>query len=349
MAALMTLVCAVFHRGLLHTIYGGVEPDVMRSAETYFFITALAYPFLALNNASAALFRATGNSRLPMLVSAVVNVVHIAGNALLILVFRLGVEGVALCTLGTRILGGVVMLVFQRRPEQAISLGGILKTRPDWCMIRMILRVGIPTGIENSLFQFGKLMMSGIVSTLGTTAIAVQAMTSTLEGFQSTPATAIGLGLVTVAGQCMGAGKPLEARRAIIKLTLLGTVVLAVSNIIVLVLTGPITSFAGMEQVSGGMTVSLMRLITGVKFFLWPLAVLPAYGMRAAGDVKYSMLVSTISMWSLRLGLCYILCRVVGLGVVGVWLAMFADWLSRSVFYLARFLRGTWMKKKVLI
>jgi putative MATE family efflux protein len=349
LSTLMAALCVLFRGVLLRGIFGSVDGDVMSAAQIYFLITAISYPFIALNDASAALFRAAGNSRLPMLVSLGANIIHIAVNAVLIFGLRLGVEGAAISTLLSRMLGALVMLLFQRRPGQAITLDNIRAYRPDKRLIRMILFVGIPAGIENCLFQLGKLLVQSAVSTLGTRAIAVQALTSTMEGLQSMPSVAIGLGLLTVAGYCMGAGRPDEARRYIIKLTKLSAAVLAACCGIVFVLTKPITGLAGMDAGSTEMTLRLMAFISVFKVFLWPFAFTPANGMRAAGDVRYTMLVSTVSMWVLRVGLCYVLIRGVGMGIEGVWIAWLSDWLCRAVFFLVRFLNGKWMEKKVLV
>lgn len=348
LSVLLTLICVVFRVTILRVIFGAVDADVMRASRIYFFITALSYPFIALNNSSSSLYRAAGNSKLPMMVSLGTNIVHIGINAVLIYGLKLGVEGAAISTLTSRILGAAAMLLFQRKPGQDITLDHLRAYRPDMKIIRMILYIGIPTGIESSLFQLGKLLVQSTVSTLGTAAIAVQALTSMMETLQSMPSNAIGLGLVTVAGFCMGAGKIGEARRNIIKLTGLATLALAVTIAITLLLTKPIAMLAGMNAQSTDMTFSLMKLIAAVKIFTWPLAFIPVSGMRAAGDVKYTMLVSTISMWVLRVGLAYYLCRYTGVGLTGVWIAMFADWSCRAVFYVIRFLKGTWMHKRVL-
>lgn len=349
LSVLLSTICISLRGVILRGIFGSVDTDVMNAAQVYFLITAMSYPFIALNDASASLFRAAGNSRLPMLVSLGANVIHITVNAVLIFGFRMGVEGAAISTLLTRILGASAMLLFQRRPGQSITLDKMLTYRPDKRVIRMILFIGIPAGVENCLFQLGKLLVQSTVSTLGTTAISVQALTSTLEALQSMPSTAIGLGLLTIAGYCMGAGKPDEARRYIIKLTKLSTAVLAGSIVIVLMLVKPITNLAGMDAKSMEMTLNLMLLISVVKVFLWPLAFTPANGMRAAGDVKYAMLVSGISMWVLRVGLCYVLVRYAGMGIFGVWIAWVSDWFCRAALFLGRFLKGKWMQKKVLV
>jgi putative MATE family efflux protein len=348
LSALLTVVCVLLRGVLLRGIFGSVEDDVMSAANVYFLVTALSYPFIALNDASASLYRAAGNSRLPMLVSLGANVFHVAVNAVLIFGLNMGVEGAAISTLLSRMLGALVMLLFQRRPGQAITLDNLRGHRPDKRIIRMIMRVGIPAGVENCLFQLGKLLVQSTVSTLGTAAIAVQALTGTLEGLQSMPSMAIGLGLITVAGYCMGAGRPDEARRYIIKLTKLSAVVLAASCALVFVLTKPITQLAGMDAPGMETTLRLMAFISVFKVFLWPPAFTPVNGMRAAGDVKYAMLVSGISMWVLRVGLSYVLVRYAGLGLTGVWIAWMSDWLCRGIFFLIRFFKGAWMEKKVL-
>jgi putative MATE family efflux protein len=349
LSTLLALVCILLRSVLLKGIFGAVDADVMKEARVYFLITAMSYPFIALNDASASLYRASGNSRLPMLVSLGANVVHIAVNALLIFGFRLGVEGAAISTLLSRMLSALVLLLFQRKPGQAITLDNLRSYRPDKRILRMILYVGIPAGVENCMFQLGKLLVQSTVSTLGTTVIAVQALTSMLEGLQSMPSQAVGIGLLAVAGYCMGADRPDEARRYIIKLTKLSTLLIAVCSALVLALTRPVTALAGMDAASRTLTFDLMAFVSVFKVFLWPMAFTPANGMRAAGDVKYAMIVSSVSMWVLRVGLSYILVRVAGLGIEGIWIAWLSDWLLRAVFFLIRFKKGVWMRKKVLI
>ena len=341
-------VCLVFHKGLLHLIFGSVEADVMQSAETYFLITALSYPFIALFNASAALYRAAGNTRLPMVVSAASNGLNIVGNAILMFVFDLGVAGAAISTLVSFIVAAVVMLAFQRRPGQKIEVGNLTALRPDWRVILLVLSIGLPTGVENAMFQFGKLMVQSTVSTLGTTAIAANAVVTVLEYMSSMPSTAIGTGLMTVAGQCIGAGRLDEAKYNIKKLTLWGAVVLMAANWLIFGLTFPVVWLAGMEADAAQLTIHVMLVISIVKPLLWPLSFLPINGMRAAGDVKFGMIASTISMWVFRVGLTTLLCRFLGVGLVGIWCGYFADWFVRSAVFSLRYISGKWTQHKVI-
>ena len=347
-ATAVMLVCTLLRAPLLRLIFGRVEPQVMENAKAYLLITAISYPFIALYNAGAALFRVDGNSRLPMMISMVCNLINVAGNAVLIFGFRLGVVGAALATLTSRVLSAVAVLSFLRQPKQTIVIRDYLKIRPKVPRILNILAVGIPTGIENGMFQFGKLVIQSSVSTLGTTAIAAQAMTNMLEQVNSDAPIGIGLGMMTIVGQCMGAGRVEEARRNIKRLTLYGEVaVMALCALIALVVR-PVTVVGGMEKEAADMAVWMTRIICVYKPLVWTLSFIPAYGMRAAGDVRFSMMTATCTMWLCRVVVAVVLIRVFHFGPIGVWIGMFADWTVRAVIFSLRFRSGRWAEKRVL-
>ncbi len=340
--------CLAARGPLLRILFGSVEDDVMEAAQTYFFITALSYPFIALYNAGAALYRATGNSKLPMRIAFATNLLNIVGNSVLMFVFDMGVAGAAISTTASRMLGAVIILVMQQRPAQTLTVGNYLKIRPDWHVIGLVLKIGIPTGLENSLFQVGKLAVQSTVSTLGTAAIAAQAMTIVLEGFTSQPSMAVGLALTTVAGQCIGAGRPDEARRYTKKLSVWSWFILLGVSVIVLAATWPVTILGNMSQESAAMCWQMMLVITIVKPLVWVQAFTVPNGMRAAGDVTFAMLVSVGSMWLFRVGVCIVLCRFFGFGPMGVWIGMFVDWFVRGCVFLVRFRSGKWIHKALV-
>ena len=341
-------ICVGLRSAILRLVFGSVEQDVMDAAKIYFLITALSYPFMGVYDASAALYRATGNSKLPMIVSAVGNLLNIAGNAVFMFVFHWGVMGAALSTMLSRALQCVAILWFHHRPGQMIVLNHYASIRPDFGLIRTILRIGIPTGVENGMFQFGKLVIQSTVATLPTSEIAAQAVVNTLEYFTSMPSMAVGLGLVTVAGQCMGAGRPREARRYSLEFTGISELLVLGTGILIFLSVDTVSRLSGLSGDSAQIVHRMMVLITLVKPFIWPLAFTLPNGMRAAGDVKYSMIVSAASMWVFRVALCMLLIRGFGFGVLGVWIAMFVDWFDRDIWYVARFLGGKWMNQKVL-
>lgn len=346
-AAVMT-VCLSFRTPLLHLIFGAVEESVMDASKVYFFYTAVSFPFIALYNAGASVYRAQGDSATPLRISVVSNSLNVAGNALLIWGFHMGVAGAAIATLVSRAFSAVVVLWMIRNPKYKISIRDYTKIRPDSGKIKMILRIGIPNGVENSMFQFGKLAIQSTVSTMGTAAIAAQAMTNIMEALNGVAAMGVGIGLMTVVGECMGAERKDEAVYYIRKLSVIAEAVIIVSCLVVFVLTKPITILGGMEKESADLCFSMVAWITVVKPLAWVPSFIPGYGLRAAGDVKFSMIISCLTMWLCRVSLCVFLNRRFGMGPMAVWIGMFADWIIRGIIFSIRFHGRKWLDKKVI-
>ncbi len=333
---------------LLSLIFGSVDEAVMTASRDYFFIVILSYPFLSLYSVCSALYRSTGNSRLPMLISVFSNVLNITGNSILLFVVKMGVSGAALSTLISTIVSTVIIMCFIRRPGQTLDIGKLTKMRPDIKQMLWVLRIGIPTGIENSMFQLGKLFVQSTVSTLGTVAIASNAIVSSLELVSSMPSMGISIGIITVAGTCIGAGRLDEAKYFIKKFTLWSGILLLFTTWLIFALTKPVSLLAGLQGEAYDMTFNVMLMITIVKPIFWPLAFVPSNGMRAAGDGPFSMITASLSMWIARVGLSLILCRFFGFGLYGIWIGYELDWLVRSVINTLRFRSGKWTKHKVM-
>ena len=352
LALLMALAFAALliplRRPLLGLIFGTVEQAVMDAADVYMLITVLSYPFLALYTASAALHRATGNSRRPMIVAAAADMLNIIGNAILIFGCGMGVLGAALATLASRIVSAAVMLWYQTRPGQVISLRSPRSFRPDGSMLRRILRVGLPSAVENGMFQFGKLVVQSTVSVLGTTAIAAQAIIATLESCAVMPAQAVGIGLITVAGQCIGSGRPDEARRYMVQFTKLATLIAVVVSAVCSAAVPFITRFTALTPDGVRLVCQITWFVAVMRVLLWPCAFTLPNGLRAAGDVSFPMLVSTVSMWVFRVAMCWYLCRYTPVGLWGVWFAWCTDWLIRAICFVLRFRGDRWLDHDVL-
>lgn len=344
----VTALCLIFRMPLLQLIFGKVEADVMTASRVYFFYTALSFPFIALYDAGASIFRSQGNTRGPMIVSVISNGINIGGNAILIWVFHMGVAGAAIATLASRVFCAVVVLWQLRLDRQPIVVKDYYQIRSDGKMIGRILSLGIPSGVENSMFQLGKLSIQSSVSTLGTTAIAAQAMTNILENLNGIAAIGVGIGLMTVVGQCLGAGRKDEAVYYIKKLCVLAEIVIIVSCLLVFALTIPITKLGGMEPESAKMCFHMVTWITIVKPIVWVMGFVPAYGLRAAGDVKFSMITSCTTMWVFRFCLCVYLIRFQGFGPMAVWIGMFTDWTIRGIIFGIRFHSRKWLTHKVV-
>ena len=344
-SVVVSAVCLIFQKPLLRLIFGAVDADVMRASEIYFFFTALSFPFIAAYDSAASIFRAQENTKGPMTISMISNIMNIGGNAVLIWVFHLGVAGAAISTLVSRIFCAVVVLWQLRKDRQPVVVRDYLKIRPDWSMIGRILGLGIPSGI---MFQLGKLAIQSTVSTLGTAAIAAQAMTNILENLNGIAAIGVGVGLMTIVGQCLGAGRKDEAVYYIKKLCVIAEAIIIVSCLIVYILVRPVTILGGMESTSAEMCIHMITWITIVKPVVWTMAFVPGYGLRAAGDVKFSMITSCCTMWACRFCLCVFLIRVLGFGPMGVWIGMFADWTVRGIIFTWRFHSRKWLEHKVI-
>ncbi|MCR5620507.1 MAG: MATE family efflux transporter [Treponema sp.] len=358
--ALSLLLAGLFlHRPLLRAIFGQVTPGVMEASRRYFLITLFALPGTALYNACAALFRSRGNSAISMDIALLVNVINIGGNAILIYGLGWGVEGVAVPTLLSRTAAAAVLLVALYR-DKSLSIKGISRVVPDWHLIGKILKIGIPNGLENSTFQIGKILVLSLIASFGTQAIAANAAANTVTSFEVLPGNACSLAMLTVVGQCCGAGKPEQASAYTKKLLLFAYAGFWLLNIPLLMLIGKIVSFYGMSEETTRLASCMALLHGAVGLFIWPLSFTLPNALRAAGDVAYTMLVSMISMWTVRIGMSYVF-RCTGIfgmtkaldwpvsfGAMGVWFAMMMDWVVRSIAFVIRFAQGSWKSKRVI-
>lgn len=348
LSVFISAICLILRVPMLKFIFGSVEAEVMADSQAYFLFTLLSFPFIGLYDAGASIMRAQKDSKSPMTISIISNFLNIGGNAVLIFGLGMGVAGAAISTLASRVFCAVVVIIKLRNPSQTICVNRYYTIRPDWDLIKRVLYIGIPSGIENSMFQFGKLAIQSTVSTLGTVAIAAQAMTNILENLNGIAAIGIGIGLMTVVGQCLGAGRKDEAIYYIKKLSLVSEVVIIASCLIIFILTKPITMLAGMEPASARLCFEMITFITIVKPICWVPSFIPPYGLRAAGDVKFSMIVSCCTMWLCRVSLCIYLCRVWGFGPIAVWIGMACDWMLRSIIFTARFHSRKWLNHHVI-
>ena len=347
LSLLVTAACLILRDGILGAIFGRAEAAVMDNARIYFFLSALSYPFIALYNAAAALFRSVGNSRVSMLSSLLMNLINISGNALLIYGARIGVAGAALASLISRVVGaGLLLLLLQRSPQVHIDRLWRPECRP--AMIRNILRIGVPGGLENGMFQIGKILLQGLIVTFGTAALAANAVAASMSTIAQIPGAAVGLAMITVVGQCMGAGAHAEAKKYTIRLTLLAYGAMGVLNILMFFLRDPIASIYDLSPEAAAITRDLIGYQCICCLLIWPAAFTLPNGLRAAGDVTFTMLVSLFSMWIFRIGFSYIFAYATDWGVLGVWVAMTIDWVFRAAAFVIRFARGRWLAKRVI-
>ena len=331
----------LFRHGLLRLLYGGIADDVMNNALIYLILSALSYPFLAIYNSCAALFRSMGNSRISMQASIVMNIINVAGDILFIFGFHWGVAGAALASLISRMTACVILVIRLHNTglEIHVSFG---RLRWNSGMIGKILHIGIPGGIENSIFQLGRVLVVSIIAIFGTTQIAANAVANNLDGMGVLPGQAMNLAMITVIGRCVGAGDFEQAEyytKKMMKLTYLISGLCCLGVIITMPLT---MKLYGLSEETLKLAAVLVLIHDGCAIILWPASFTLTNVLRAANDVKFPMCISILSMVIVRLGAGYLLAVGLGLGAVGVWCAMILDWVVRVICFVGRYRSGKW-------
>ena len=343
------LLCILLCRLILRTVFGSIEAHVMRYAEIYFYISAVSYPFIGLYNAGAALFRAKGDSKISMKASLVMNVVNIVGNAVLIYVFHLEVLGAAIATLIGRILAAIWVTAQLQRRDNPLRIASLADLKPNLSIAHRILAIGIPAGIENGMFQIGKLSVASLTSTLGTAAIAANAVANTTSTFLNIPASAVGMAVLTVVGQCLGAGEKEQAVWYARRLLLVAYCGAWVMNLSAFFFADRwALSWFSLSPEASAMALEVMMWFNIVSLFFWPSSFTLPNILRAAGDASFTMTVSIVSMWVFRVGFCYLWVLKMGGGLLSIWMGMYLDWAFRSICFMVRFVRGKWLEQKVI-
>ncbi|WP_320127937.1 MATE family efflux transporter [uncultured Sphaerochaeta sp.] len=344
---LMTI-CLPLRSNIIKVIFGSIDADVMDNSVVYFLFILISIPFLAIYNSCAALFRSMGNSKVSLAVSVLMNIINIGGNGYFIFGLGLGVVGAGLATMLSRIIGALVMLVLISNRKNSIFVYKLWKFEWHFEMIKRILRIGVPNGIEGSVFQIGKLLVQGITASFGTVSLAANAIANSVGSFANIPGNALGLASITVIGQCVG-GKQYDQAVHYSK-KLLGFTYFAMGIIVVPVFffAPQIVSIFNLSAEATVLASSVIKTCMVASILIWPTAFTVPNFLRAAGDAKYTMIVSMFSMWIFRVGMSYLLALYMGMGLMGVWYGMYIDWIFRSICFIIRFVRGKWKTKRVI-
>lgn len=347
-AIIVTIIVYLCKELILTGVFGKIEEDVYNHAQTYLLIVGASIPFIALYNAGAAIFRTMGNSKVTMNVSIIMNLINVCGNAILIYGFHCGTEGVAIPTLVSRIVAGVIITILLLNKDLPLHITKTLKYHFNWKIVKKILYIGIPNGLENSMFQLGKILVLSLVSTFGTYAIAANAVCGVVAGFQIIPGMAATVAMVTVVSRCVGAMDYEQAKYYVKKIIKFTYVALWVMILFTFSLLPLIMDIYNLSDKTSDISTKILIFHGCCAMFIWaPSFTLPSV-FRASGDVKYSMIVSVASMWVCRVIFSYIIGDFFGLGVFGIWVAMVLDWAVRGVFFIIRYKNEKWKEKKIV-
>lgn len=329
---------------ILYHVFGKIEPEVMKDSRTYLLIVLSSIPMIAMYNAGAAIFRAMGNSNIAMKTSLLMNSINVFGNALLIFGFHRGVEGVAIPTVVSRGVACVVILILLNNQEHELHILHPYPFKIKWNVLKKILYIGIPNGLENSMFQLGKIAVLSLVSGLGTASLAANAVGNNIANFAILPGMSFGFALLTVCAQCVGAGDFEQVKYYTKHMMRVEYLCLIASNLIVILALPFILSVYNLSDEAARYANDIILYHAACVVTIWPLSFTLPNTLRAAADVKITMVLSIISMWVFRFGFSYLLTMEFHMGIFGVWVAMTIDWLVRGIFFVCRYKSGRWQK-----
>ena len=314
-ASLAVMILGYLGRNLItHVIFGNIEADVLYNCNVYMMIV-----FALLMNA-----------------------INICGNAILIYGLHRGVEGVAIPTLVSRTVACIVMLIMLNDQKHMVHIYHPFSFKTDWSLLKKILYIGIPNGLENSMFQLGKIMVLSIVTGFGTASIAANAVSNNVATFATLPGMAIGFAMLTVVSQCVGAGDFEQVKYYTKKLIRIIYISALAINVLVVLAVPFVVSIYGLSEEASSYARQILFYHSACVVTIWPLSFSLPNTLRAAADVKFTMGLSIFSMWVFRIGFSVVLGVYFHMGVFGVWVAMTIDWLFRSICFVTRYIRGKW-------
>ncbi len=341
---LMYLFQGIIFRG----VFGSITEEVAHHSDIYYKIVTLSIPFIAVYNGGAAIFRAMGNSRISMLVSIIMNIINVVGNAVLVYGFHLGTAGVAIPTLVSRVVAAVLITALLCNQKLPLHIRKTLRYKFRRNMVSKILYIGIPNGMENSMFQLGKLIVLSLVSTFGTYAITANAVSNSIAAFHILPGQAAGLAVITVISRCVGAGDYEQVSYYTKKLHIFSYVFIILTVGSTFLIMPEIMKAYNLSELTARTTSRILYFHGTCAILIWPLSFTLPSVFRAAGDVKFAMTTSIVSMWVCRIVMSYVIGKYMGLGVFGIWVAMILDWCVRSICFVARYRSGRWKNKAVV-
>ena len=348
LSSILMIFVLILREVLIGVLFGQIEADVWLNADMYLLIVSLSIPFIAIYNAGAAIFRTTNDASLPMKIMLVCDVLNIVGNAFCIYYLGWDVRGVAIPTLISRIIAALAVLYFIVDEDYKLHIKRTLKHKFDVGILKKVLTVGIPYGVENGLFQLGRVLVLSLVSTFGTMAIAANSVGYTIGIFSVLPGFAINLGLTAVVSRCVGANDYTQAKYYNKKCLIIVFISHIIINLVIFAILPFILNIYNLSAQTAAMTSEMVIWHGIFAIIIWPLSFTLPTTFRGAGDSKSVMYISLFVMFTCRIALSYVIADWMGVGVFRTWIAMFIDWYVRAVIYIYRYFSNKWMEYRVV-
>ena len=348
LSTILMIVVLFLRHFLIGLLFGQIEADVWANADVYLYFMALSIPFLAIYNAGAAIFRTTNNAYTPMKILFVCDILNVIGNAICIYFLGWDVRGVAIPTVISRLLAAVLILHFVVDENYKLHIKKTLKHKFDTKILRKVLEIGIPYGVENGLFQLGRVLVLSLVSTFGTMAIAANSVGYAIGIFSVLPGFAINLGLTAIISNCVGANDYEQARYYNRKCLIIVVISHIVINAIIFASLPYVLGIYNLSAKTAAMTTEMVIWHGIFAIIIWPLSFTLPATFRGAGDSKSVMYISLAVMFTCRIALSYVIADWMGIGVFGTWIAMFIDWYVRAAIYIYRYFSNKWTEYRVV-
>ncbi|WP_458404103.1 MATE family efflux transporter [Methanobrevibacter sp.] len=348
LSTLLMIAVILSRQVLIGLLFGQIEADVWHNADIYLYIVALSIPFIAMYNAGAAIFRTTNDAVLPMKIMLVCDVLNLAGNAFCIYYLGWDVRGVAIPTVISRVIAALAVLYFVLDEDYKLHIKRTIRHRFDVSILKKVLQVGIPYGIENGLFQLGRVLILSLVSTFGTMAIAANSVGYAVGIFSALPGFAINLGLTAIVSRCVGANDYEQARYYNKKCLVMVIVSCLIVNIVIFALLPAVLGIYNLNPQTAQMAAEMIIWHGIFCIIIWPFGFTLPATFRGAGDSRAVMYISLIVMFTCRIALSYVIADWWHVGVFGTWIAMFIDWYVRAGIFIYRYFSNKWTQYRVV-
>ena len=348
LSTILMILVIILRQFIIGLLFGQIEADVWYNADMYLYVVALSIPFIAIYNAGAAIFRTTNNALVPMKIMLICDILNIVGNAFCIYYLGWDVRGVAIPTVISRVLSALLVLYVILDEDYKLHINRTLRHKFDFNLLEKVLKVGIPYGIENGLFQLGRILVLSLVSTFGTMAIAANSVGYSIGIFSVLPGFAINLGLTAVISNCVGANDYEQARYYNKKCLILVVISHIIINSVIFAILPLLLGIYNLSAQTASMTTEMVIWHGIFAIIIWPLSFTIPSTFRGAGDSKSVMYISTIVMFTCRIALSYVIADWLGVGVFGTWIAMFIDWYVRAAIYIYRYFSNKWTEYRVV-
>ncbi|MFD1465191.1 MATE family efflux transporter [Lapidilactobacillus mulanensis] len=347
-ATSLALLFLLGHNLILNLLFGDAEKAVMDNARLYMVGVLISYPFEATVEGVNGSLRGIGRTKNSLQLSLVMNLLNLLFNFVFIIYFKMGVLGLVVSLNLSRWLASAFAGVTLFRHRDLFSLKWSSMKQPDFRMIKRVVTVCIPFAAESFFFNGGKIIMQMMIVSLGTQVIATNAIASSWVQLSEIVPTALGTALVPIVGQCIGRKNIKDARKITKSFVSLGILAYVIGEIILFLSFNKGIALFHPSDVIKPRIFELYLIFAVGHLLVWCISFTLPSALRAAGDAKFTTMVSLITMWGIRVGIGYLVGIVFGYGLPGIYFVWVCEWAVRGTIFLLRFRGKRWYVHRLI-